>query len=240
MGHIKMMGATQPFISGAISKTVNVPKEATVEEIMQAYIESWRLGAKAISIYRDGSKRTQPLNTSKDKTQAPLSDVEKVVASMGQPVRHRLPDERHSITHKFDIAGHEGYITVGLFEDGMPGEIFLVMAKEGSTISGFADAFAQAISYPLQYGVPLQDLVDKFSHVPFEQSGMTRNPEIRFAKSIVDYIFRWLATKFLSPAAQYHAGVNRRDLEETGNGHTLTATAGPEPAAATNPASAAN
>ncbi|RPI51400.1 MAG: vitamin B12-dependent ribonucleotide reductase, partial [Acidobacteria bacterium] len=173
LGHIKMMGATQPFISGAISKTVNVPKEATVEEIMEAYIESWRLGAKAISIYRDGSKRTQPLNTSKDKTQA---EVEKVVASMGQPVRRRLPDERQSITHKFDIAGHEGYITVGLFEDGQPGEIFLVMAKEGSTISGFADAFAQAISYALQYGVPLQDLVDKFSHVRFEPSGMTKNP----------------------------------------------------------------
>ena len=130
---------------------------------------------------------------------------------MGQPVRRRLPDERHSITHKFDIAGHEGYITVGLFEDGQPGELFLVMAKEGSTISGFADAFAQAISYALQYGVPLQVLVDKFSHARFEPSGMTRNPDIRFAKSIVDYIFRWLATKFLSNEAQYHAGVNNRE-----------------------------
>jgi ribonucleoside-diphosphate reductase alpha chain len=208
LGHIRMMGATQPFISGAISKTVNVPKEATVEDIMEAYIESWRLGAKAVSIYRDGSKRTQPLNTSKDKAQA---EVEKVVASMGQPVRRRLPDERHSITHKFDIAGHEGYITVGLFEDGQPGELFLVMAKEGSTISGFADAFAQAISYALQYGVPLQVLVDKFSHARFEPSGMTRNPDIRFAKSIVDYIFRWFATKFLSNDAQYHAGVNNRE-----------------------------
>ena len=208
LGHIRMMGATQPFISGAISKTVNVPKEATVEEIMEAYIESWRLGAKAVSIYRDGSKRTQPLNTSKDKAQA---EVEKVVASMGQPVRKRLPDERQSITHKFDIAGHEGYITVGLFEDGQPGELFLVMAKEGSTISGFADAFAQAISYALQYGVPLQVLVDKFSHARFEPSGMTRNPDIRFAKSIVDYIFRWLATKFLSNDAQFHAGVNNRE-----------------------------
>jgi ribonucleoside-diphosphate reductase alpha chain len=175
---------------------------------MQAYMESWRLGAKAISIYRDGSKRTQPLNTSKDKT---LAEVEKVVASMGQPVRHRLPDERHSITHKFDIAGHEGYITVGLFEDGTPGELFLVMAKEGSTISGFADAFAQAISYALQFGVPLQVLVDKFSHARFEPSGMTKNPDIRFAKSIVDYIFRWMATKFLSNEAQFHAGVNNRE-----------------------------
>jgi ribonucleoside-diphosphate reductase alpha chain len=214
LGHIKMMGATQPFISGAISKTVNVPKEASVEDIMEAYIESWRLGAKAISIYRDGSKRTQPLNTSKDKTQA---EVEKVVASMGQPVRRRLPDERQSLTHKFDIAGHEGYITVGLFEDGTPGELFLVMAKEGSTISGFADAFAQAISYALQFGVPLQVLVDKFSHARFEPSGMTKNPDIRFAKSIVDYIFRWLASKFLSPAAQFRAGVNNREEQQHGD-----------------------
>jgi ribonucleoside-diphosphate reductase alpha chain len=127
------------------------------------------------------------------------------------PMRRKLPDERQAITHKFDISGHEGYITVGLFEDGMPGEIFLVMAKEGSTISGFADAFAQAISYALQYGVPLQALVDKFSHVRFEPSGMTRNPDVRFAKSIVDYIFRWMASKFLSPEAQFRAGVNNRD-----------------------------
>jgi len=205
MGHIKMVGATQPFLSGAISKTVNVPKDATIEEIQQAYIDSWRLGAKAVSIYRDGSKRTQPLNTSKDKekTAAP--------AAVTGPARRRLPDERNSITHKFDIAGHEGYITVGLYEDGQPGELFLVMAKEGSTISGFADAFAQAISYALQYGVPLQDLVDKFSHVRFEPSGMTKNPDVRFAKSIVDYIFRWMAAKFLSPEAQYRAGVNNRE-----------------------------
>jgi ribonucleoside-diphosphate reductase alpha chain len=217
------MGATQPFISGAISKTVNVPKEATADEIMQAYIQSWKLGAKAISIYRDGSKRTQPLNTSKDKPAATVEQAAKQLVT--QPIRRKLPDERKAITHKFDIAGHEGYITVGLFEDGLPGEIFLVMAKEGSTISGFADAFAQAISYALQYGVPLQALVDKFSHVRFEPSGMTRNPEIRFAKSIVDYIFRWLATKFLSPEAQYHAGVNGRELEESA--HRLTATASP-------------
>ncbi|MDE3153983.1 MAG: vitamin B12-dependent ribonucleotide reductase [Acidobacteriota bacterium] len=209
MGHIKMMGAAQPFISGAISKTVNVPKEATVDEIMQAYIESWRMGAKAISIYRDGSKRTQPLNTSKGT--APAEAAKAAVAAAGQPVRRKLPDERRSITHKFDIAGHEGYITAGLFDDGTPGEIFLVMAKEGSTISGFADAFAQAISYALQYGVPLQVLVDKFSHVRFEPSGMTKNPEVRFAKSIVDYIFRWLAAKFLSPDEQFRAGVNVRE-----------------------------
>jgi len=205
MGHIRMMGAVQPFLSGAISKTVNVPKEASVDEIQQAYIDSWRMGAKAVSIYRDGSKRTQPLNTSKDKEKAAA------VATVAGPTRRRLPDERHAITHKFDIAGHEGYITVGLFEDGTPGELFLVMAKEGSTISGFADAFAQAISYALQYGVPLQDLVDKFSHVRFEPSGMTKNPDVRFAKSIVDYIFRWMAAKFLSPEAQYRAGVNNRE-----------------------------
>ncbi|HLG58081.1 MAG TPA: vitamin B12-dependent ribonucleotide reductase [Vicinamibacterales bacterium] len=218
MGHIRMMGATQPFISGAISKTVNVPREATVADIEQAYIESWRLGAKAISIYRDGSKRTQPLNTSR----AQVADtrniggevrevVKEVVKIVETPKRRKLRDERRAITHKFDVAGHEGYITVGMFEDGTPGEIFLVMAKEGSTISGFADAFAQAISYALQYGVPLQALVDKFSHARFEPSGITKNPEVRFAKSIVDYIFRWMATKFLSPEAQFRAGVNMRE-----------------------------
>ena len=231
MGHIRMMGATQPFISGAISKTVNVPRDATVEEIEEAYVESWRLGAKAISIYRDGSKRTQPLNTSRagvtdtrnnvgggvaagpgaDLQARPHEVVREVVKLVERPARRRLPDERHSLTHKFDIAGHEGYITVGLFADGTPGEIFLTMAKEGSTISGFADAFAQAISYALQYGVPLQVLVDKFSHARFEPSGMTKNPEVRFAKSIVDYIFRWMASKFLSPEAQFRAGVNLRE-----------------------------
>ncbi len=230
MGHIRMMGATQPFISGAISKTVNVPREATVKEIEKAYLESWRLGAKAISIYRDGSKRTQPLNTSKAGVAdtrdnvgggvaagqgahlevRPYEVVREVVKIVERPTRRRLPDERNSITHKFDIAGHEGYITVGLFADGTPGEIFLTMAKEGSTISGFADAFAQAISYALQYGVPMQVLVDKFSHARFEPSGMTKNPEVRFAKSIVDYIFRWMATKFLSHEAQFRAGVNLR------------------------------
>jgi ribonucleoside-diphosphate reductase alpha chain len=235
MGHIKMMGATQPFISGAISKTVNVPRDASVEEIEKAYIESWRLGAKAISIYRDGSKRTQPLNTSRAgvaDTRNAVGEVREVVKEVVKivetPKRRKLPDERHSITHKFDIAGHEGYITVGLFDDGTPGEIFLVMAKEGSTISGFADAFAQAISYALQYGVPLQALVDKFSHARFEPSGMTKNPEVRFAKSIVDYIFRWMATKFLNPEAQYRAGVNVRETEEPAQGSAPKAY-GPEP-----------
>ena len=205
-GHIKMMGAVQPFISGAISKTVNVPKDATPEDIMQAYIEAWRLGVKAIAIYRDGSKRMQPLNTSKDAKAKPASAGAAPAPAL--PVRRKLPEERQAITHKFDIQGHEGYLTVGLYEDGMPGELFLVMAKEGSTISGFADAFAQAISYALQYGVPLHVLVDKFSHMRFEPSGMTKNPQVRFAKSIVDYVFRWLAAKFLSSEAQYRVGVN--------------------------------
>ena len=196
-GHLKMIGAVQPFISGAISKTINVPREATVEEIEQAYIDAWRLGAKAVSIYRDGSKRTQPLNTDAGGK-----------AEAGRPRRRRLPDERNAITHKFDIAGHEGYVTAGLYADGTPGEIFLVMAKEGSTISGFADAFAQAVSYTLQYGVPLQVLVDKFSHVRFEPSGLTKNSDVRMAKSIVDYVFRWLAAKFLSAEEQRRAGVN--------------------------------
>jgi ribonucleoside-diphosphate reductase alpha chain len=151
------------------------------------------------------------LNTSKDKTAEALGAAATPAAGLPLKARRKLPDERAAITHKFDIAGHEGYITVGLYEDGLPGELFIVMAKEGSTISGFADAFAQAISYALQYGVPLQDLVDKFSHVRFEPSGMTKNPDIRFAKSIVDYIFRWMASKFLSADAQFRAGVNNRE-----------------------------
>jgi len=244
MGHIRMMGAVQPFISGAISKTVNVPKEATVEEIMQAYIESWRLGVKAISIYRDGSKRTQPLNTSREKKGAAADAGKEEVAVtppvQPQPVRRKLPDERQAITHKFDIAGHEGYITVGLFENGMPGEIFLVMAKEGSTISGFADAFAQAVSYALQYGVPLQVLVDKFSHVRFEPSGITRNPQVRIAKSIVDYVFRWMATKFLSPEAQYWAGVNGQESNGAPEPAQLPLPAAVEPAREGGAATALN
>ncbi len=190
MGHIKMMSATQPFLSGAISKTVNMPNDVTAEEIMQAYIEAWRLGLKAIAVYRDGCKRTQPLSTSRD-------DVKATKAVKAQPARRRLPDERRSITHKFSIAGHEGYITVGMFEDGMPGEVFITMSKEGSTISGLMDSFATAISISLQYGVPLRVLVDKFSHARYEPSGFTNNPDIPIAKSISDYIFRWLGMKFL-------------------------------------------
>ena len=189
MGHIKMMGATQPFLSGAISKTVNLPTEVTPDEIMQAYVESWKLGLKAVAVYRDGCKRTQPLSTSLEKKE------EKPVT---RPARRRLPDERVSITHKFSIAGHEGYITVGMFEDHTPGELFVTMSKEGSTISGMMDSFATAISISLQYGVPLKVLVDKFSHARYEPAGFTNNPDIPIAKSISDYIFRWLGKKFMS------------------------------------------
>jgi ribonucleoside-diphosphate reductase alpha chain len=187
MGHIRMMGAVQPFLSGAISKTVNLPTDASVEDIMQAYIESWKMGLKAVAIYRDGCKRSQPLSTN-------LGADGKAVA---KPIRRRLPDEREAITHKFSIAGHEGYITVGKFEDGNPGELFITMSKEGSTVSGLMDSFATGISLALQYGVPLKILVNKFSHSRYEPSGITNNPEVRFAKSITDYIFRWLALKFL-------------------------------------------
>jgi ribonucleoside-diphosphate reductase alpha chain len=208
MGHVKMMGAVQPFISGAISKTINMPNDASIEEIMHAYTESWKLGLKAIAIYRDGSKRTQPLNTAKDKEEKKTVGVESKEA---RPLRRRLPDERRSITHKFDIAGHEGYITVGIYEDGQPGEIFIRMSKEGSTISGLMDSFATAISMAMQYGVPLQVLVDKFSHTRFEPSGFTKNPDIPMAKSIMDYIFRWLASKFMDGDAQQDAGIIKRD-----------------------------
>jgi len=214
MGHVKMMSAVQPFISGAISKTINMPTDVTVDEIMHAYMESWKLGLKAVAIYRDGSKRTQPLNTAKDK------EEKKAAAAEGKEsrlLRRKLPDERKSITHKFDIAGHEGYITAGMYEDGQPGEIFITMSKEGSTISGLMDSFATAISMALQYGVPLRVLVDKFSHMRFEPSGFTKNPDIPMAKSIMDYIFRWLATKFLDGDAQQEVGVVRPESEEPGN-----------------------
>ena len=207
MGHVRMMGAVQPFISGAISKTINMPTDATIEDITQAYMESWKLGLKAVAIYRDGSKRTQPLNTAKDKEEKKAGAAESKEAPV---LRHRLPDERRSITHKFDIAGHEGYIIAGMYEDGQPGEIFITMSKEGSTISGLMDSFATAISIALQYGVPLRGLVDKFSHMRFEPSGFTKNPDIPMAKSIMDYIFRWLASKFLDNEAQQEVGLVQR------------------------------
>jgi ribonucleoside-diphosphate reductase alpha chain len=202
MGHVKMMGAVQPFISGAISKTVNLPEEATVEEIEQAYIQGWKHGLKALAIYRDGSKRAQVLSTKMDDgKQEPGS------STIPDPVRRRLPATRASVTHKFAIQGHEGYITAGLYDDGSPGEIWLTMAKEGSTLSGMMDGFATAISLSLQYGVPLRDLVNKFSHMRFEPSGRTENSEIPTANSIVDYIFRWLASMFMNEAEKEEFGV---------------------------------
>src|SRR5216110_143914 len=208
MGHVRMMAAVQPFISGSMSKTVNLPTDATVEDIQQTYLESWKLGLKCIAIYRDGCKRSQPLSTSLEKEKKaspPAQDVEY------RAVRHKLPDERKAVTHKFDIAGHEGYLTVGLYEDGMPGELFVTMAKEGSTISGLMDAFATQTSYALQFGVPLKFMVDKFSHMRFEPSGFTKNKEIPIAKSIVDYIFRWMASHFLPIEDQDEVGIIRRE-----------------------------
>jgi len=202
MGHIRMMAAAQPFISGAISKTVNVPSEASVDDILQAYMESWKLGLKAVAIYRDGSKRTQPLSTTTD---AKIAEA-KEARDAPRALRRKLPDERHSITHKFSIAGQEGYFTVGLYEDGSPGEIFIKMSKEGSTISGLMDSFAVAISMCLQYGVPLRVLVNKFSHSRFEPSGYTTNKEIPIAKSLMDYIFRWFDLRFHPNGSNGHLG----------------------------------
>jgi len=204
LGHLRMMGAVQPFISGAISKTINMPTNATIEEIEQAYYEAWRMGLKAVAVYRDGCKRSQPLSTAREKIAEALNVTPTAV-------RRKLPDERESITHKFSIGGHEGYITVGKYEDGTPGEIFITMAKEGSTISGLMDSFATMTSLALQHGVPLQLLVDKFTHMRFEPSGFTKNPEIPMAKSIMDYIFKWLAIKFLPRDEQESAGVIKRD-----------------------------
>lgn len=193
MGHVKMMGACQPFLSGAISKTVNMPKDSTVQDIADVYMESWRLGLKAVAVYRDGCKRTQPLNTSLDTEETEAVEATKVEY---KPVRRKLPVERAAVTHKFSVAGHEGYITVGQYEDGSPGEIFLVMAKEGSVVSGLMDAFATSVSLALQYGVPLDALSNKFMHMRFEPAGFTGNPEIPIAKSIMDYIFRWMDLRF--------------------------------------------
>jgi ribonucleoside-diphosphate reductase alpha chain len=214
MGHVWMMAAVQPFISGAISKTVNMPTDATPDDIIRVYQEGWKLGLKAIAIYRDGCKRTQPLNTGRSKSDtAAVSSSESAAPQAFQPNRRKMPDTRRSITHKFSVGGHEGYITVGTFPDGSPGEIFLVMSKEGSVVSGLMDSFATAISLALQYGVPLTKLVDHFSHTRFEPSGFTKNAEIPYAKSLVDYIFRWLASQFLHPDQQAQVGVVRDRLE---------------------------
>ena len=211
MAHLKMMAAAQPFISGAISKTVNFPTECTVEDITDAYDQAWRLGLKCVAIYRDGSKRSQPLNTAKigegteseSATQADqrIKELEDQLVGLqkqiDQPLRRRLPETRSAITHKFDIAGHEGYLTIGLFEDGYPGEMFITMAKEGSTIGGLMDSVAALTSISLQYGVPLEALVRKFTHQRFEPSGFTKNPQIRRASSIIDYVFRWTGIQFI-------------------------------------------
>ena len=223
LAHLKMMSAAQPFISGAISKTVNLPNEATVADIRAAYIDAWRMGLKCVAIYRDGSKRSQPLNTKRtteggDKVataaantaslEARISELEGMVTALqlesGKPLRRRLSDTRQALTHKFDIAGHEGYLTVGLFDDGTPGELFITMAKEGSTIGGLMDSIATLTSMSFQYGVPLEALVRKFSHQRFEPSGFTKNPEIRNAASITDYVFRWLAFQFISGYREAH------------------------------------
>jgi ribonucleoside-diphosphate reductase alpha chain len=210
MGHLKMMAAAQPFISGAISKTVNLPESASVEDIMEAYLQAWKLGLKAVAIYRDGCKKSQPLSAAGTKTaeaagegvRPTLMQLEQDLNAPPRAVRHRLPEERMSVTHKFDVGGHEGYITVGLYPDGEPGELFVKMAKEGSTVSGLMDSFALAVSMALQHGVPLKLLCEKFAHTRFEPSGWSKNPEIGFAKSIMDYIFRWLQMRFLTGQQQ--------------------------------------
>jgi ribonucleoside-diphosphate reductase alpha chain len=210
-GHIKMMGAVQPFISGAISKTVNLPESATTQDIEDAYVQAWHLGVKALAIYRDGSKTAQALRTDAQKSAPTQADIDEAIAealAQAPPKRRRMPRERQSITHKFSIGGHEGYITAGMYDDGTVGEIFLTdIGKEGSTLRGMMNSFATAISISLQYGVPLETLVRKFSYMRFEPEGMTSNPEIPFAKSMPDYIMRWLASRFLDVELQEELGI---------------------------------
>ncbi len=194
--HLKMMAAVQPFLSGAISKTINMPVTATAKDMFQVFMDGWKMGLKAVAIYRDGSKGIQPVTTSKTDDAPSAPETTKSAASSSKPFRHRMPLTRQSITHKFEVSGHQGYLTVGLYEDGAPGELFITMAKEGSTVGGIMDAFGTAISMCLQYGVPISTLIDKFCHSRFEPSGFTKNPEIPYAKSLVDYIFRWLDLTF--------------------------------------------
>jgi ribonucleoside-diphosphate reductase alpha chain len=257
MGHIKMMGAVQPFISGAISKTVNLPQTATVEDIADAYLQAWRCGVKALAIYRDGSKTAQALRTDAQEakgepaagatyTQQDLdAAVTAAKAEMG-PARRRMPRERQSITHKFSIGGHEGYITAGMYEDGTVGEIFLTdIGKEGSTLRGMMNSFATSISIALQYGVPLETLVQKFCYMRFEPEGITQNPEIPFAKSMPDYIMRWLASRFLDTDTQEELGIltpevrARKAAQDAAMSVTSSDTAGPSAAAPAAPAPAA-
>ena len=223
--HIKIMAAAQPFLSGAISKTVNMPADSTVEDIESAYIEGWRLGLKALAIYRDGSKQSQPLNTTKESDKKKAGEAAE--AAPGRPIRRRLPSTRHSITHKFSVGNHDGYITVGLFEDNTPGELFITMAKEGSTIGGLMDVIGTLTSMGLQYGVPVQVFVDKFSHSRFEPSGWTKNPDIPHAKSVVDYIFRWLGMEFIAGFREANSPrFNGNNGHSNGNGQQATAVAG--------------
>jgi len=210
--HVLMMAAAQPFLSGAISKTVNMPRETTPEDIAKAYVDGWKFGLKALAIYRDGSKESQPLSTSSEGQKAAAA----AAAIAAKPKRERLPDTRQSITHKFNVAGHEGYVTVGLYKDGRPGELFITMAKEGSTIGGLMDAFGTAVSMSLQYGVPLEDYVRKFSHMRFEPQGYTKNPDIRIAKSLIDYIFRWLGNTFLPGFKEASQGITPGKEDEPG------------------------
>jgi len=207
--HVKMMAAAQPFISGAISKTVNMPTDTTPEDIAEAYIWGWKEGLKALAVYRDGSKLSQPLNTKSDGENAKDDDT-----PAAKPKRERLPDTRQSLTHKFNVAGHEGYITVGLYDDGRPGELFITMAKEGSTVGGLMDCFGIAVSMSLQYGVPLEVLVNKFSHTRFEPMGQTKSPDIRIATSVVDYIFRWLGITFLAGYKEVSNGLKPDQSED--------------------------
>ena len=204
-GHVKMMAAAQPFLSGAISKTINMPEESTIEDIMDAYLESWKLGLKAVAIYRDNSKKSQPLNAGGNKKEEKSAAA--AVAAVLEPMqrelfaraqREKMPAERASVTHKFSVGGHEGYITVGLYEDNRPGEVFIKMSKEGSTLSGVMDGLALTISIGLQYGVPLKVFVDKLLNTRFEPSGITANANIRFVSSVLDYIARWLGGRFIS------------------------------------------
>ena len=230
LGHLRMMGAVQPFISGAISKTINMPEQATVEDIEEAYLEAWRLGLKAVAIYRDGCKKTQPLNTAKPGGK-PETDATLVRgAGKPDPIRRRLPIDRQALCHKFEIAGHEGYIHVGFYEDGTPGEIFIKMAKEGSTISGLMDTIGVLTSMAIQYGVPLEVLVSKFSHVRFEPSGFTKNPDIPMAKSLIDYIFRFLGARFLSGEERVAVGLVEREEPTRGLPPVADTTGAPVPA----------
>jgi ribonucleoside-diphosphate reductase alpha chain len=217
--HIRMLAAAQPFLSGAISKTVNMPNETTPEDIAEAYMWGWKMGLKSLAIYRDGSKQSQPLSTKSENGKAADKDQEQQVP---RPRRERLPDTRQSITHKFSVSGHEGYINVGLYPDGRPGELFITMAKEGSTIGGLMDCFGTAISLSLQYGVPLEVLVNKFSHTRFEPMGHTTNPDIRIAKSLVDYIFRWLGMTFLTGYREASNGLPLKPASESGDGEAAT------------------